>query len=316
MHRKRKFLKIFYHRGGISSRQGNYTDIPSKLKEKNLILQGKVLRLFGFWSIIKPSSKGGGGMDLQLDSSGVEGYHSGTQIARVLTERWMRENMYCPHCGNPHISQFENNRPVADFYCPACRNEYELKSKNGNLGNKITDGAYETMIARITGNQNPDFLFMSYAKADCRVRNLILVPKHFFVPAVIERRKPLPPTAHRAGWVGCNILIGQIPQQGRISIVSNGCVADAAAVIRSVNASRRLETGDLNCRGWLMDVLNCVNNLPQVFSLEEMYRFEEMLQHHHPDNHNIRPKIRQQLQLLRDRGFVEFLGNGSYRRLA
>ena len=51
-------------------------------------------------------------------------------------------------------------------------------------------------------------------------------------------------------------------------------------------------------------------------TLEEMYRFEEMLQHHHPDNHNIRPKIRQQLQLLRDRGFVEFLGNGSYRRLA
>ena len=255
-------------------------------------------------------------MDLQLDSSGVEGYHSGTQIARVLTERWVKENMYCPHCGNPHISQFENNRPVADFYCPACRNEYELKSKNGNLGNKITDGAYETMIARITGNQNPDFLFMSYAKADCRVWNLMLIPKHFFVPAVIERRKPLPPTAHRAGWVGCNILIGQIPQQGRISIVSNGCIADAAAVIHCVNARRRLETGDLNCRGWLMDVLNCINRLPQVFSLEEMYRFEEMLQHHHPDNHNIRPKIRQQLQLLRDRGFVEFLGNGSYRRLA
>ena len=48
MHRKRKFLKIFYHRGGISSRQGDHTDIPSKFKEKNLILQGKVLRLFEF----------------------------------------------------------------------------------------------------------------------------------------------------------------------------------------------------------------------------------------------------------------------------
>ncbi len=32
-----------------------------------------------------------------------------------------------------------------------CGNEYELKSQNGALGNKkITDGAYETMIARIT----------------------------------------------------------------------------------------------------------------------------------------------------------------------
>lgn len=62
----------------------------------------------------------------------------------------MKENMYCLHCGNPYLSQFENNRPVADFYCPVCGNEYELKSKNGILGNKITDGAYDTMIARIT----------------------------------------------------------------------------------------------------------------------------------------------------------------------
>lgn len=89
-------------------------------------------------------------MELHLDSSGAESYHSGTQIARVLTERWMKENMYCPHCGNPHLSQFENNRPVADFYCPGCGNEYELKSKSGILRNKITDGAYDTMIARIT----------------------------------------------------------------------------------------------------------------------------------------------------------------------
>lgn len=35
-------------------------------------------------------------MELHLDSSGAERYHSGTQIARVLTERWTKENMYCP----------------------------------------------------------------------------------------------------------------------------------------------------------------------------------------------------------------------------
>ena len=33
-------------------------------------------------------------MELHLDSSGAERYHSGAQIARVLTERWMKENMY------------------------------------------------------------------------------------------------------------------------------------------------------------------------------------------------------------------------------
>lgn len=65
-----------------------------------------------------------------------------------------------------------------------------------------------------------------------------------------------------------------------------------------------------------MDVLNCVNKIPvHVFSLEDMYSFEPELQNKHPENHNVKPKIRQQLQLLRDRGFIEFLGNGMYRKL-
>ena len=103
-------------------------------------------------------------MNLAFDNRIIENYHSGTQIARVLTENWVNENMYCPRCGNLHIKHFENNRPVADFYCPSCNNEYELKSKDGPLGHKINDGSYRRMIERITSNNNPDFLFMSYSK--------------------------------------------------------------------------------------------------------------------------------------------------------
>lgn len=57
-------------------------------------------------------------MELNLDRGIISNYHSGTQIARVLTENWVSKNLYCPRCGNLHIKQFENNRPVADFYCP------------------------------------------------------------------------------------------------------------------------------------------------------------------------------------------------------
>jgi hypothetical protein len=33
----------------------------------------------------------------------------------------------------------------------------------------------------------------------------------------------------------------------------------------------------------------------------------------YPGNRNVRPKIRQQLQMLRDRGWLEFTGRGRYR---
>ena len=252
-------------------------------------------------------------MNLKIDNRTIENYHSGTQIARVLTENWVNQNMYCPRCGNLHIEHFENNRPVADFYCPSCNNEYELKSKNGTLGHKITDGAYDTMIERITSNNNPDFFFMSYSKTVLEVIDFILIPKHFFVPDIVEKRKPLAPTARRAGWTGCNILIDKIPMQGRIAIVSNGKVQDMNDVVYKVNKSNQLETNDISTRGWLMDILNCVNKISsKTFTLSEIYEFEDILKLKHPRNNNIRPKIRQQLQFLRDKGFIEFLGNGRY----
>lgn len=254
--------------------------------------------------------------DLHFNVGLIAQYRSQSQVARLLTENWVMEHMYCPRCGNPHIRQFENNRPVADFYCPDCGNQYELKSKNGALGRKVADGAYDTMIERITGNQNPDFFFMSYSKADYMVRSLLLIPKHFFVPAMIEKRKPLEPPARRAGWVGCNIMLDQIPEQGRISIIEDGKVNDNETVLQKVNASNRLETKNMKSRGWMMDVLRCVNQIAASdFSLQDIYSFEEKLQERHPENRNIRPKIRQQLQLLRDKGFLEFLGSGQYKKL-
>ncbi len=255
-------------------------------------------------------------MDLKFDTSVITKYHSNSQIARLLTENWVKRNMYCPRCGRLHIEQFENNCPVADFFCPQCHSEFELKSKSGTLGVKINDGAYTTMIERITSNNNPDFFFMSYSKSEHSVEDLIFIPKHFLVPDIIEKRKPLTENAQRAGWVGCNIIIDKIPEQGKIPIVSNRYVADFVQVVRKVSLSNRLEVRDVNSRGWLMDVLNCVNRIcTQQFTLQDMYCFEKELQLKHPENHNVKPKIRQQVQFLRDKGFVQFLGNGRYLKM-
>lgn len=255
-------------------------------------------------------------MNLQMNSALSTSFNSNSQKARVITEQWVSNNMFCPRCGCASISHFENNRPVADFFCQSCGCQYELKSKNGNTLNKINDGAYDTMIERIMSNDNPDFMFMSYNSSDWTVRNFFFVPKHFFTPLIIEKRKALSSTARRAGWVGCNILLGNIPTTGRIPIVENGVIIGKEKIIRRVNTAESLYTDDISARGWLMDVLNCVDKIGHTsFTLDEMYRFEPYLSGLHPDNHNIKAKIRQQLQVLRDRGIIEFTSRGNYRRI-
>ena len=80
--------------------------------------------------------------------------------------------------------------------------------------------------------------------------------------------------------------------------------------------TEKLKTKDLDARGWIMDILNCINKLQkEEFSSRDMYEFTPELEEKHPDNHNVQAKIRQQLQILRDRNFIEFLGNGVYRKL-
>jgi hypothetical protein len=70
----------------------------------------------------------------------------------------------------------------------------------------------------------------------------------------------------------------------------------------------------IDARGWTLDVLNVVRALNKnEFTLEDVYSFAGHLAKLHPANRHVRDKIRQQLQVLRDLGWVEFLGGGRYR---
>ena len=255
-------------------------------------------------------------MDLRMDCELDNRYHSNSQKIRVLTENWVNNNMFCPYCGNDYISQFENNRPVADFYCPNCVEEYELKSKSGPISNKVNDGAYKTMIERIRSVNNPNFFFMQYSKNDLTVKNLTMIPKYFFSADIIEKRNPLKETARRAGWVGCNIILKKIPNEGHIYIVKDEVVQPVDNIISKVKKTEFIKEYKLDARGWILDVLNCINTINnRDFTLEQMYQFETQLQIKHPENHHIKDKIRQQLQMLREKGIIEFRGRGCYRKL-
>lgn len=145
-------------------------------------------------------------MDLHLNSQLGDSYQNSSQKVRKITEDWVSHNLYCPICGETIINQYPPNRPVADFFCDKCKSDFELKSKRsekGLLGDKIVDGAYETMIERISSLRNPNFFFMTYDHFI--VNNFIIIPNYFFTPQIIEKRKPLQETARRAGWAVISI---------------------------------------------------------------------------------------------------------------
>lgn len=255
-------------------------------------------------------------MDLKFNTSLATKYTSASQIARVLTEDWLARNMFCPICGEVSIRRAEPNAPVKDYVCDHCKSQYELKSKQSTQNvfpKTVVDGVYKTMIGRITSLDNPSFFFMHYDRYE--VNNLIIVPKCFFTPNVIEKRAPLPATARRAGWEGCNIILGDIPNTAKIPIIQNGEVRKTADVVKDYNRVFSLQTKTLEGRGWLADILQCVERLDKEFTLDQVYRFVPELAIKHPENNNIEAKIRQQLQFLRDKGIIEFKGRGKYYKI-
>lgn len=254
-------------------------------------------------------------MNLFFDTELAEGYTSQSQKIRVLTEDWVDKQVYCPSCGRSNIKRYGNNKPVADFFCEDCKEDFELKSKKDSIGAKMVDGAYGTMIERLQSANNPNFFFLNYTLKSFSVFNFLVIPKHFFVPEIIEKRKPLSDIARRAGWIGCNVLLSSIPQSGKIFFVKNGNIQERGRVIASWQKTLFLrDEKEISSKGWLLDVMNCVEQFSKrEFSLEEIYAFEPFLNKKHPNNSHIKDKIRQQLQVLRDRGYVEFLNRGIYR---
>jgi type II restriction enzyme len=240
-------------------------------------------------------------------------YSSNSQKIRVMAEDWVSREIFCPACGR-NIRHYENNRPVADFYCLDCKEEFELKSKKDTIGNKIVDGAYRTMIERLQGSNNPNFFLLNYDLQRLEVESLFVIPKHFFVSSIIEKRKPLALTAQRSGWIGCNILLQSIPQAGKIFFIKNKVVEPKNKVLAEWQKTLFLrEEKETKAKGWLLDVMTCVEKLGhKEFLLDEVYVFENELSKKHSDNHHIKDKIRQQLQVLRDKGYLKFIKRGRY----
>lgn len=193
-----------------------------------------------------------------------------SQKIRVLSESWLKNEMYCPACGNDYLNKLPNNSKLADFICDNCGEIYELKSKKRYIGKSILDGAYYAALERITSSTNPNLFVLSYDKNV--IENLTLIPKHFFTPDVLKIRNALSPNARRAGYIGSFILYEKIPVHGKIPVIEAHTEINKSLVIERYSRSSGLRLENINLRGWLVDIMRCIDNIThETFSLDDIY---------------------------------------------
>ncbi|MCB0515725.1 MAG: phospholipase D-like domain-containing protein [Chitinophagales bacterium] len=111
-----------------------------------------------------------------------------------------------------------------------------------------------------------------------------------------------------------SIILSKIPKIEKITMptIEIEHKETSPFVLEDVN-----ESISSTLRGWKLSVFKCVDAIQkQEFVLQDIYLFEKELQKIYPENNNVRAKIRQQIQFLRDLGLIEFLSNdGKYRKL-
>ncbi|WP_291340601.1 DpnI domain-containing protein [Acinetobacter sp. UBA801] len=242
-------------------------------------------------------------------------YTSKSQIARIETEKWAINNLFCPLCGNA-FNDYSANTKVYDFICSNCNQEYQLKAMSKKIGKKLIGSEYYTFINAIENKSVPNFLIMEYSiENDCfKSKEVIFVPKVFITEEVIEKRKPLSESARRAGWTGYNLLFEPIPSYGKLHIVKNGILQSKNRILKESQKITNLYNIDSNKVKWKIEILKILDSLDSVFTLQEIYNKEIELQELFPDNNHIKDKIRQQLQFIRDDGVIVFHGNGKYEK--
>ena len=253
-------------------------------------------------------------MDLEMPKALAARFSSLAQKARCVTEAWGKENLYCPNCSSERLESTRHSFKAVDYFCPSCSSAFQLKSKSSEFGSRVVDGQYETFVRAMESDQSPNLFLLQYRLVDWTVQNLLLIPNFAIPPSAIEKRKPLGPTARRAGWIGCFILLVQIPVEARIPIVSNGCSASPSKVREAFGKVRPFRDLTLAQRGWSLDVLKAVHALgKRQFTNQDIYGCSNDLGKLHPQNQHVKDKIRQQLQFLRDKGFLTQTSKGVWK---
>jgi type II restriction enzyme len=115
-----------------------------------------------------------------------EAYRSLSQRARVISEAWAAENLFCPNCDAENLVTSPANTPAVDFVCTKCEALFQLKGQSRPIAQRIVDAAYAAMVRAIQENRTPNLWAVHYDPVAWQVRNLLLIPSYAFSTSCVQ----------------------------------------------------------------------------------------------------------------------------------
>lgn len=191
-------------------------------------------------------------MKLQLSILPALHYDNESQRIRDSTEVWAAENLYCANCGGP-LDLSPANTKTKDFDCARCGESFQLKSMSRPIAGTVLGASYLTTRRSIEEGSHPSIIVLSYDRTSLKVHDVQIVHRAGISSTCIRPRKPLRATAGRAGWQGCDWLLGQLPPSAKIDVVQNGTEVPKKEVMK-----RWRETADL-----FHEKLDCPDRIPR-----------------------------------------------------
>lgn len=153
-----------------------------------------------------------------FDPTVAEGFASRSQIARLWTETWAEQYLYCLNCPADELGALPAGTKVADLQCYSCSMRYQVKGKNGRFGATIQSSAYAPLLEAARTGSMPGYVLIEY---DPRFHIVVFVDaihgEDIGEDRIIPRR-PLSDTARRVRWQGCVINITGLDDR-RVRIV-------------------------------------------------------------------------------------------------
>jgi type II restriction enzyme len=77
-----------------------------------------------------------------------------------------------------NVARLGDTANAADFFCKACKEEYELKSRKTVFKNKVLDGSYRTKCERLAASNNPNLFLLNYDLNELSVTNLLVIARN------------------------------------------------------------------------------------------------------------------------------------------